>query len=255
MFLAGINEKIIDPCRIWELTGITKHLGGIGATKRLAELCDIKPGQRVLEIGCGTGYTSCMLAKKYQANIVAIDISSKLLCLAKKRAVRENVDDRVIFINADARTLPLKDCSFDVAIAESVLTLCDKEKVPSEIYRVLKENGHFGQNEALYLKPPSGDLSGIIDSFGIRILNESEWKEIFKNAGFTCQFSKVNEIDLLEDFKSIIKEYGIIKYFYAIVKSFLDPEIGRLFFNKRYLNISIKNLSSFGYGLFVYKKT
>ena len=51
------------PFDIWQSGGMTEHLGGVAATRRLLELCSPLPGQRVLDIGCGTGYTACLLAK------------------------------------------------------------------------------------------------------------------------------------------------------------------------------------------------
>ena len=48
----------------WEKLGLTNHIGGIQATQRLIERCGITPGQYVLDVGCGTGYTACLLAKK-----------------------------------------------------------------------------------------------------------------------------------------------------------------------------------------------
>jgi cyclopropane fatty-acyl-phospholipid synthase-like methyltransferase len=47
----------------WEKLGITNHIGGIQATRRLIELCGITPGQYILDVGCGTGSTACLLAK------------------------------------------------------------------------------------------------------------------------------------------------------------------------------------------------
>lgn len=78
----------------WERFGITKHWGVINATRRLIELCNITPDQYVLDVGCGTGYTACLLAKDYQAEVVAADLRSKVLEEAKKRIAKENVGGR-----------------------------------------------------------------------------------------------------------------------------------------------------------------
>ena len=51
----------------------------------------LSPGQFMLDIGCGTGYTACLLAKERGANVVAADISSKVLDWAKKRIAREEI--------------------------------------------------------------------------------------------------------------------------------------------------------------------
>jgi len=44
--------------------GFTKHLGGVEATEKLVELCHIKAGSYVLDVGCGAGATPAYLAKK-----------------------------------------------------------------------------------------------------------------------------------------------------------------------------------------------
>ena len=45
--------------------GITKHLGGLRATRELAELCHMEKGKSVLVVGCGIGATACYLAERY----------------------------------------------------------------------------------------------------------------------------------------------------------------------------------------------
>lgn len=44
--------------------GITKHPGGLSATKEMIEKCNIKRNYQILDVGCGIGVTSCYLAKK-----------------------------------------------------------------------------------------------------------------------------------------------------------------------------------------------
>jgi len=150
----------------WERFGLTKHWGGIYATRQLIKLCNITQGQHILDTGCGTGYTACLLAKICQVDVVAVDIRSKVLEEAKKRIAKEGVGDRVKTIKADAHELPFPSNTFDVVIAESVLAFCDKKKVSSEIYRVLKPSGVFGNNEGTYLKPPPALFSIEIIRYG-----------------------------------------------------------------------------------------
>lgn len=59
-----------------------------------------------MDIGCGTGYTACLLAKDYQVEVVAADLRSKVLEEVKKRIIKENVGGRVETIEADAYGLP-----------------------------------------------------------------------------------------------------------------------------------------------------
>lgn len=175
---ATSEQEKITVSDLWEKLGITKHWGSIPATQRLIELCNITPDQYVLEIGCGTGYTACLLAKKYNADVVAVDINPKILELAKKRIIEEGVSDKVTTYQADAHELPFPANTFDTVIAESVLAFCDQKKISSEVYRVLKPSGVFGDNEATYLKTPPEQLLALFSdsTFGIplRLLLEDE---------------------------------------------------------------------------------
>lgn len=245
------KSKLTD---VWGELGITKHFGGIYATQQLIELCNIKPGQRILEIGCGTGYTACLLAKKYDANVVAVDINSKILEVAKKRTIEEGVSDKVAIIEADAEELPLL-ATFDVAIAESVLSLCDSKKVASEMYHVLKPNGVFSANEATWLKAPPEDLRTFVsESLGGSLLQEDEWRAVFREAGFVNLASHVYPVNSWKQFTSYFKVDGVRKLIFAVIRMILDPTIREVYFKKEAPKVSREFLSYAGYGLYVGKK-
>lgn len=239
---------------VWERLGITKHMGGVYATRRLIGLCGISPNQNVLEIGCGTGYTSCLLAKKYQVGVAALDINPKVLEYADKRIREEGVGGRVRTIEADAHSLPFPANSFDVVLAESVLALCDKKKVASEAYRVLKPGGVFGANESTYLKPPPVWLIALLSELtGADILTEDGWQAVFREAGFEDIASATYTINFRKEFLSRLKEYGLRKYLSAWVQSIFDPDIRGIYFNKKALR-ALFGVSYLGYGLYVGKK-
>jgi len=170
----------------WRKFGITKHLGGVYATQRLIKMCNIASGQFVLDIGCGTGYTAYLLAKEYQARVVAADINLDLLEEAKKRVEREKIGNMVVVKEADIHDLPFSDNTFDVVLAESVLVFCDKVKAASEVLRVLKPHGVFGDTEATYTKPPPAEFAKVMaDASGTAagIMLEDEWRAVYREAG------------------------------------------------------------------------
>jgi SAM-dependent methyltransferase len=84
-----------------------------------------------LDVGCGTGYTACLLAKKYQVDVVAAGTSPTVLEEAKKRIAREKVSNKVKAVEADAHALPFPQNTFDAVLAESVLVFCEKIIRPS----------------------------------------------------------------------------------------------------------------------------
>jgi cyclopropane fatty-acyl-phospholipid synthase-like methyltransferase len=115
-FDKGQRFKAVD---VWEKLGITEHLGGIEASERLIEGCRITPGSYVLDIGCGTGYTACLLVKQYGLRVVAADVSERVLERARERIQRESLSDRVTVIPADIHALNFPSETFDAVIAES----------------------------------------------------------------------------------------------------------------------------------------
>ena len=124
-----------------ERSGLTGHPGGIAGTRTLIGRLDIRRGERVLDLGCGTGYTSCLIARTAGCGRRGNRPQAGMLAWARKRARREHVADAVRLVAADAHHLPFKDGSFDAAVVESVLVFCDVPVALAEIFRVLKPGG------------------------------------------------------------------------------------------------------------------
>jgi SAM-dependent methyltransferase len=95
-------------------------------------------GEKILEIGCGTGSDLLQFAK-HGAIATGVDLTAKHVELA-----RERVGDLAIVHHADMRYLPFEDGSFDYVYSHGVLMCSDEpEKVVREIYRVLRPGGRF----------------------------------------------------------------------------------------------------------------
>src|SRR5262245_9321753 len=73
---------------------------------------------RVLDVGCGTGRWSITLAKMGSI-VTGIDISSRMIELAKERALRNEIRN-ITFLNTTAEELDYRDC-FDLALSSTVL--------------------------------------------------------------------------------------------------------------------------------------
>lgn len=102
-------------------------------------------GERVLEIGCGTGCDLLQFAKN-GATAIGVDITGRHLQLA-----RERVGDRAGVFAADGRRLPFAASSFDYVYSHGVIHHSDEpEKIAAEILRVLRPGGRF--NVHVYAK-------------------------------------------------------------------------------------------------------
>jgi len=88
----------------------------------------------VLEIGCGWGDVAARIASEVGAEVVAVDVSPRMIELARSRGVRAEV--------ADAQALPFADDAFDCVVALWMLYhLSDLDRGLREIVRVLRPHG------------------------------------------------------------------------------------------------------------------
>jgi len=105
-----------------------------------ALLGDIR-GKTVLDLGCGSGENSLLLARR-GADVVGVDISESLLALARKRLVVNGcADASVRFVPASAHRLPMPDASVDVVLGIAILHHLDLDSTSREVFRVLRPGG------------------------------------------------------------------------------------------------------------------
>lgn len=212
------------------------------------------PGQRIVEIGCGSGYTACLLAGRGM-EAVGVDINARVLDRAKARASKSGVAEKVSFVLADAHHLPFKEGSFDLALGESVLVFCDADRVSKETYRVLRSGGASGNNELTFLRSPDPVLKAMLRlALSISPMQEQEWKTVFRKAGFDCVVSRTSRIRLHGQFYSHLKVDGPTAYFSAVIKGIGKLAAMRQLVNLRTLAAVLKYKSYVGYGLYVGRK-
>ncbi len=108
----------------------------------------LKSSDKVLEIGCGTGYFTKEIAKT-NAQVTAIDISPELLNIARQEITEPNVS----FLLDNAYDLSFKDESFDSIVGSSVLHHLEIGKAISEMLRVLKPGGSIFFTEPNMMNP------------------------------------------------------------------------------------------------------
>jgi len=114
-------------------------------TKAL-EMAQIKEGEKVLEIGFGTGWGLLSIAKSVgeKGKVCGIDISKGMLRITQTRLKKAGLLPRVELVLGDARNMPYDNNFFDVVFITFTLELFDTPDIPkvlSEIKRVLKPGG------------------------------------------------------------------------------------------------------------------
>lgn len=158
------------------------HPGGYKGTLAFLDVVDIPPGLRVLEVGCGTGRTACLLAQK-GAKVTAMDRSSTMVGKAKKRAEMQGIDIDVV--QGDVCSIPFEADTFDVVFAESVTIFTDPAAAFREYCRVLRTGGRLWDRE-LYEAAPHPELyPEMFKLYGNPQLPELDaWIGLMRSAGF-----------------------------------------------------------------------
>jgi arsenite methyltransferase len=244
--------------------GLTKHLGGLGATEKLIELCHIREGKYVLDVGCGAGQTPCYIAKRHGCRVVGVDINERMIERSRERAERERLADRVEFRVADAQDLPFEGDTFDAVITESVTAFPeDKQRAVKEYARVTKPGGYVGLNESTWLKvpPPPEMIAWASQDLGAQVkpLTTEGWRELLEGAGLTEIVVNVHEVRAGKEAKEIVRRYGyggMLRSIYrGLVMYARNPAYRRFVKEVRQEGITPDNLEEyFGYGIYVGKK-
>jgi len=105
-----------------------------------------RPGERLLEIGSGSGVLSRLLAPSLQpgGSIAGVDISPEMTVEAKRLALMEGSGSGIAFLNGAAESLPYQQASFEAAIAARMLLhVSDPEAIIFEMKRVVKPGGRL----------------------------------------------------------------------------------------------------------------
>jgi SAM-dependent methyltransferase len=106
-------------------------------------LRDLKPGERVVDLGSGAGFDCFVAAGKVgpTGEVVGIDMTEEMLVKSRQTAHAMGLSN-VTFREGLLEQLPVADAWADVVISNGVLNLCaDKQRVFSEIARVLRSGG------------------------------------------------------------------------------------------------------------------
>jgi phosphatidylethanolamine/phosphatidyl-N-methylethanolamine N-methyltransferase len=134
-FVESVYEKI---AKVYDLTfGPTLHPGRLIALEGMG----IKPGDRILEVGVGTGINAPLYPG--HCHVTGIDFSAKMLAKARERVERKGVRN-VRLLEMDAGNLSFPDNSFDIVYAPYVISVVsDPVRVVREMRRVCRPGGKF----------------------------------------------------------------------------------------------------------------
>jgi len=120
------------------------HTGGLPATRALAEFAGLKPGERVIDLGCGIGGPSRVLASEFGCDVTGIDLTPEFVEAAQVLTERCGLAAKARFDVGDALALPYGDATFDAAWTQHVvMNINDRATFYAEAARVLKPGGRL----------------------------------------------------------------------------------------------------------------
>ena len=138
-----------------------------GVSPFLSRFGELTSGEVILELGCGGGLDTTLVAKRLTpgGKVIGLDLSFAMLQRATRSLdTREN--SQVSFNQGLAEEIPLRDHSVDWVISNGIFNLSpEKERILAEIHRVLKPKGHVLCSEIVLNEEPSPEER----------LNEDDW--------------------------------------------------------------------------------
>lgn len=153
----------------------------------------LKPDMEVLEFGCGTG-TTAIIHAPYVRHIRAIDISSRMLEIARAKAESDSIEN-VTFEQSSIDELNADDASYDAVMGHSILHLLENKEIAiASVYRMLKPGGVFvtstaclgGTMLALRVILPVGRFLGLLPL--VKFFTAEELEADLTDAGFRIDY-------------------------------------------------------------------
>lgn len=129
---------------------------GAPLARDLVELAELRPGEHVVDVACGTGVVTRLAAERVGGGAVAaVDVNPRMLAVARDAAA----DTAIEWHEASAEALPLGDATFDVVLCQMGLQFfADREGALREMWRVLRPGGRVVLNVPGPTPPPMAVL-------------------------------------------------------------------------------------------------
>ena len=209
-------SKSLDALTVEDLAPVDHfHARGLPATVELADRLPIKPGQYIVDIGCGLGGPARYIAKRFQCKVSGLDITGPFVEAANKLTALLRMEDQVTIEHGDGQRLPYADASFDGAYTQHVtMNVADRPKFFAEAYRVLKPGAFFALTEhGLGAKgDPHYPLPWSADGSGAYLVTPSETRAFLEAAGFEDIVVEDVGVKYVAGYKTVIEraEKGVL---------------------------------------------
>lgn len=244
--------------------GFTKQGGGAAATEEMIKDCKVNKKFHLLDVGCSTGRTSCMLAKKFGCKVKGVDISERMIERANEKVKKMKLEELVEFGVASAEKLLFDNETFDVVFSESVTAFVEnKPKAVKEYVRVLKKSGFVWINEVTWMKEnPSKEIADYVVKAmgGVKPESFDYWEKLLQDAGLKDVKARMAKIGIINQAISEAKGSSFMEAFIGmcrIVKLYFTNGVYRRGINKLMrdaIRIPRNLLAYLGYGIYFGRK-
>ena len=158
---------------------------------------------RIVDLGCGTGRYSEPLSVHFQADVMGIDPSRKMLEQARKKSSHRSI----VFKQASAEKLPVEKRSIDMVFMSMVFHhLASPELTAHECHRILRHGGHVcirnSTLDAIESFPYVSFFRGIRPLIKKQLVSRNQIKSVFEGAGFDTVAHRVIAHQMSPDWRS-----------------------------------------------------
>jgi len=170
------------------------HALGLAGTVALAKLAELRPGERVLDLGAGIGGPARVLAARFGAHVTAVEPTARFRRLAVELNAATGLQDAIEIVDARGHALPFENGSFDLVWTQAVLpNVADVAPFAAEAHRVLAPGGRWALAETA--AGPGGDVyfpvpwaDGPDDS---HLLTPEALRTVLERPGFAAEIWEV----------------------------------------------------------------
>jgi arsenite methyltransferase len=152
-------------------------------------LADLRPGERVLDLGSGAGLDVLLSARRVApgGHAYGVDMTDEMLAVARTNQANAAVTNAT-FLKGTIEQIPLSDASVDVVISNCVINLAaDKRAVLREAHRVLRPGGRFAVSDMVAITELPAEVKRSLDQWAGCVagtISIEEYTTALRDVGF-----------------------------------------------------------------------
>jgi len=173
-------ERIFGPTYV--------SVGGEHTTSLFVEKLNLKPNQKVLDIGCGIGGSAFYMARRFGADVNGVDLSTNMIeiALENRLNMEAEVKHRVQFYAEDAISMSYPESFYDVVYSrDTILHIADKLDLFKKFYSTLKPGGVLLISDYCHGDQEHSDrFKNYVAKRDYKLLTVKEYGKLIQKAGF-----------------------------------------------------------------------